>query len=69
MLNSRQKKSQKREIRFMVGPGGWERFPGGEIFWKGSSGVYRISQGLQCQAGDIYTVIVYSAGSRVIEEY
>ena len=41
VLNAKQRRSQKRELRLTVGPGGWEGLPGGGTFWEGSFGDYK----------------------------
>lgn len=64
VLNSRQRKSQKRELRFIVVPGVWEKLPGGGTFRTGSCGDYRPLRVSNGRLGPFYTVTVYSVGSK-----
>ena len=64
MLNARQQRLHKRELRLTVGPGGWEGLPGGGTFWKGSSGDYKSPRVSNSRLGTFYIVMVYSVGRK-----
>lgn len=64
VLNSAQRRSQKRELRFTVGSGSWEWLLTGGTFWEGSSWNHIPLRVSSARLQTFYTVIVYSIGSK-----